>query len=180
MDQEHVQAASVRLVAVEPRLEVTDGSFVRFDDVRVDLGTGDARQQFSTGELLVVPVAGDLGIGVPPDEKVDIGFDRCPDDGQVAAEWKTRALLCRPLSDEELTSQEIAEWRMNLSPGYRFEATQAVRQVLVGPSCGECSMSTLPKSASTTRRRAGRSSIRSRAGKNSRLWRLRSARAMGR
>ncbi len=30
----------------------------------------------------------------------------------------------------ELTSQEIAQWRMNLSRGYRFEATQAVRQVL--------------------------------------------------
>src|SRR6266508_1925472 len=30
----------------------------------------------------------------------------------------------------ELTSQEIAEWRMTLSPGYRFEATQAKRQVL--------------------------------------------------
>ena len=30
----------------------------------------------------------------------------------------------------ELTSQEIAEWRMGLSPGYRFEATQALRQVL--------------------------------------------------
>jgi len=30
----------------------------------------------------------------------------------------------------ELTSQEIAEWRMNLSRGYRFEATQAARQVL--------------------------------------------------
>jgi integrase len=30
----------------------------------------------------------------------------------------------------ELTSQEIAEWRMTLSPGYRFEATQALRQVL--------------------------------------------------
>jgi integrase len=29
-----------------------------------------------------------------------------------------------------LTSQEIAEWRMTLSPGYRFEATQALRQVL--------------------------------------------------
>jgi hypothetical protein len=28
------------------------------------------------------------------------------------------------------TSQEIAEWRMTLSPGYRFEATQALRQVL--------------------------------------------------
>jgi integrase len=30
----------------------------------------------------------------------------------------------------ELTPQEIAEWRMRLSPGYRFEATQALRQVL--------------------------------------------------
>jgi integrase len=30
----------------------------------------------------------------------------------------------------ELTSQELAEWRMKLSPGYRFEATQALRQVL--------------------------------------------------
>src|SRR5438876_12362798 len=29
----------------------------------------------------------------------------------------------------ELTSQEIAAWRMTLSPGYRFEATQALRQV---------------------------------------------------
>ena len=28
----------------------------------------------------------------------------------------------------ELTSQEIAEWRMTLSPGYRFEATHALRQ----------------------------------------------------
>jgi hypothetical protein len=32
----------------------------------------------------------------------------------------------------ELTSQEIAAWRMSLSPGYRFEATQALRQVLIG------------------------------------------------
>src|SRR5438132_9727078 len=30
----------------------------------------------------------------------------------------------------ELTSQEIAEWRMRLSPSYRFEASQALRQVL--------------------------------------------------
>src|ERR687887_2363378 len=30
----------------------------------------------------------------------------------------------------ELTSQEIAEWRMTISPGYRFEATQALRQGL--------------------------------------------------
>ena len=30
----------------------------------------------------------------------------------------------------ELPSQEIAAWRMTLPPGYRFEATQALRQVL--------------------------------------------------
>src|SRR4051812_17083079 len=30
----------------------------------------------------------------------------------------------------ELRSQEIAAWRMTISPGYRFEATQALRQVL--------------------------------------------------
>jgi len=30
----------------------------------------------------------------------------------------------------ELTSQEIAARRMTLSPGYRFEATQALRQFL--------------------------------------------------
>jgi hypothetical protein len=30
----------------------------------------------------------------------------------------------------ELTSQEIAAWGMKLSPGYRFEATQALRQML--------------------------------------------------
>src|SRR5438128_9390322 len=30
----------------------------------------------------------------------------------------------------ELTSQEIAEWRIRLSPGYGFEPTRALRQVL--------------------------------------------------
>jgi len=30
----------------------------------------------------------------------------------------------------ELYSQEIAAWRIALSPGYRFDATQALRQVL--------------------------------------------------
>src|SRR5579872_5744333 len=30
----------------------------------------------------------------------------------------------------DLTAQEIAVWRMTLSPGYCFEATQALRQVL--------------------------------------------------
>src|SRR5919204_5777542 len=30
----------------------------------------------------------------------------------------------------DLTSEEIAAWRMTISPGYRFEATRALRQVL--------------------------------------------------
>src|SRR3954454_9612410 len=32
----------------------------------------------------------------------------------------------------ELRSQEIAAWRMTISPGHRFEATHALRQVLAG------------------------------------------------
>ena len=31
---------------------------------------------------------------------------------------------------DEIRSQEIAAWRMTIPPGYRFEATQALRQVL--------------------------------------------------
>lgn len=30
----------------------------------------------------------------------------------------------------ELTSREIAEWHMSVSPGYRFEAAETLRQVL--------------------------------------------------
>jgi hypothetical protein len=40
----------------------------------------------------------------------------------------------RPIG--ELHSREIAAWRIGLSPGYRFEATQALRQVLGGRSSG--------------------------------------------
>ena len=45
-------------------------------------------------------------------------------------------LLAKPLRAfggrrlPELRSQEIAAWRMTISPGHRFEATQALRQVL--------------------------------------------------
>ena len=38
------------------------------------------------------------------------------------------AFGARPVS--ELRSEEIAAWRIALSPGYRFDATQALRQVL--------------------------------------------------
>ena len=34
---------------------------------------------------------------------------------------------------DELSSQEIAAWRMTVPAGYRFEATQALRQVLREP-----------------------------------------------
>jgi hypothetical protein len=40
----------------------------------------------------------------------------------------------RPLG--ELRSEEIAAWRIALSPGYRFDATQALRQVLAGGRLG--------------------------------------------
>jgi integrase len=49
---------------------------------------------------------------------------------------KLRWLLSKALAEfgdrrvGELTSHEIAAWRMTLSPGHRFEATQALRQVL--------------------------------------------------
>src|SRR5919201_2147019 len=49
---------------------------------------------------------------------------------------KLRYLLSKATADfgdrkiGELTSQEIAEWRMRVLPGYRFEATQALRQGL--------------------------------------------------
>src|SRR5438445_8671162 len=36
----------------------------------------------------------------------------------------------------ELTSQEIAEWRMRLSPGYRFEAASAQRSPARGDALG--------------------------------------------
>lgn len=57
-------------------------------------------------------------------------------DVQPVTTAKLRYLLSKATADfgdrriDELTSQEIAEWRMTLSPGYRFEATQALRQVL--------------------------------------------------
>ena len=49
---------------------------------------------------------------------------------------KLRSLLTRAVASSdgyrlnELHPVEIAAWRMTISPGYRFEATQALRQVL--------------------------------------------------
>jgi len=60
----------------------------------------------------------------------------------------------------ELTSQEIAAWRMTLSPGHRFEATQALRQVLHRAVAWGMIDSNPPRSALTTRCRGVRSNDR--------------------
>src|ERR671935_1386813 len=55
-------------------------------------------------------------------------------DAQPVTIEKLRYLLSKATADfgdrkiGELTSQEIAEWRMGVLPGDRFEATQAIRQ----------------------------------------------------
>ena len=58
------------------------------------------------------------------------------DDGEPETIEKLRWLLTKPVKVfgtrrlPELRSQEIAAWRMTIPPGHRFEATQALRQVL--------------------------------------------------
>jgi integrase len=57
-------------------------------------------------------------------------------DGEPETIEKLRWLLTKPVKVfgsrrlPELRSQEIAAWRMTIPPGHRFEATQALRQVL--------------------------------------------------
>ena len=57
-------------------------------------------------------------------------------DGEPETVEKLRWLLTKPVKAfgarrlAELRSQEIAAWRMSIPPGHRFEATQALRQVL--------------------------------------------------
>ena len=52
------------------------------------------------------------------------------DDREVALAAREGDRRLRRPAVGELSSQEIAAWRMALSPGYRFDATQALRQVL--------------------------------------------------
>jgi integrase len=57
-------------------------------------------------------------------------------DGEPETVEKLRWLLTKPVKAfgarrlPELRSQEIAAWRISVPPGHRFEATQALRQVL--------------------------------------------------
>ena len=60
-------------------------------------------------------------------------------DAQPETIEKLRWLLSQAVSEfgnqrlGRLRSQEIAAWRMTIPPGHRFEATQALRQVLSRP-----------------------------------------------
>ena len=77
----------------------------------------------------------------------------------------------------ELTSQEIAEWRMTVSPGTASRQPRRSDKSSTGRWRGECSTSTRPRSASTTRPADGKSSIPSSRGRNSKHSPQRSARA---
>jgi hypothetical protein len=67
---------------------------------------------------------------------------------------------------DELRSPEIAAWRMTIPPGYRFEATQALRRCSPAPSLGACSTSIPPSRALRTRSGAALRSARSNPGTN--------------
>ena len=95
-------------------------------------------------------------------------------------------LLAKPLRAfggrrlPELRSQEIAAWRMTISPGHRFEATQALRQVLARAVVWGMIDSNLPSKASTTRSVGAPRSDRSSHGLNSTSSPCGSGRATGR
>ena len=67
----------------------------------------------------------------------------------------------------ELRSDEIAAWRTGLPEGHRFEATQALRQVLNRALPGGSSTRTRPRPASTTHGGNTRRSVRSKRGRRS-------------
>jgi hypothetical protein len=71
----------------------------------------------------------------------------------------------RPVGD--LHSKEIAAWRIALSAGYRFDATQALRQVLSRAVLWGMIDINRRSSASTTRHRGAGSSARSSHGPSS-------------
>jgi hypothetical protein len=79
----------------------------------------------------------------------------------------------RPVA--ELRSQEIAAWRITLSPGYRFDATQALRQVLSRAVLWGMIDVNPAKLGVDNRRRGAGGSARSSPGRNStrspRIWR---------
>jgi integrase len=80
--------------------------------------------------------AGQKGVGSALTLKELVEEYLAQDDAEPETIDKLRWLLAKALCAfggrrlPELSSQEIAAWRMKISPGHRFEATQALRQVL--------------------------------------------------
>ena len=61
---------------------ITDGLAVRLDHPRVDLGAGQPLSHLAWRERLAVPVARDLGIGMPAAQQFDVAFCGRPHEGQ--------------------------------------------------------------------------------------------------
>ena len=80
----------------------------------------------------------------------------------------------------ELRSQEIAAWRMTISPGHRFEATHALRQVLARAVVSGMIDSNPAKQGVETRSVAVPRSVRSSRGLNSKSSPRGSGRVTGR
>ena len=80
----------------------------------------------------------------------------------------------------ELSPRDVYMWRLTVPEGHRYEATQALRQVLNRAVAWACSTTTRPSVALPTRSDARGRSAPSRPGSRSKRWRRCSARCTGR
>jgi hypothetical protein len=80
----------------------------------------------------------------------------------------------------DLSPRDVYGWRFSVPEGHRFEATQALRQVLNRAVAWGCSTTTRPSAASRTRRGGRRRSDRSKHGGRSKPWPRKSGRCTGR
>jgi hypothetical protein len=80
----------------------------------------------------------------------------------------------------DLSPRDVYAWRFSVSEGHRFEATQALRQVLNRAVCWGLLDYNPPSSASPTRRDGRKRSGRSRRGLRSKPWPRSSGRCTGR
>jgi hypothetical protein len=80
----------------------------------------------------------------------------------------------------ELAPKDVYAWRLTVPDGHRFEATQALRQVLNRAVAWDYSITTRPSGVSRTRRDVRRRSARSSRGNRSMRSLRNSGRSMGR
>ena len=88
-DEKAVEAAAPRRIVLPPRLQIADSFTSRLDDPRVDRFAVKTLQHLLARERLVVPVAGDLGIGVPGDEQLGVVVRGRPHDRQPSVYRKS-------------------------------------------------------------------------------------------